>query len=152
MSKSFTWAIFESLETGEQFGVISTHMTHDNSATIANVRRMYDAKEVVAKTEALQAKYDVEFSILGDFNFNANETPYTILKNGGYADAIRSAELYDYHYTTHTMGEKPTDGGLPIDMCFHTSGIDATKYQIVVNEYTITYSDHIPVVFDFKLK
>ena len=50
------------------------------------------------------------------------------------------------------MGEKPTDGGLPIDMCFHTSGIDATKYQIVVNEYTITYSDHIPVVFDFKLK
>ena len=152
MSKSYTWAIFESLETGEKFGIISTHMTHDNSATIANVRRMYDAKEIVAKTEALQAKFDVEFAVLGDFNFNSNETPYTILKNGGYADAIRSAELYDYHYSTHTMGEKPTEGGLPIDLCFHTEGIDATKYQIVVNEYTITYSDHIPVAFDFKLK
>jgi hypothetical protein len=34
----------------------------------------------------------------------------------------------------------------------HTEGIDANKYQIVVNEYTITSSDHMPIAFDFKLK
>ena len=152
LSKSYSWAILESLETGERFGVISTHMTHDNSGTVANVRRMYDAKEIIAKTEELQTKYSVEFIVTGDFNFNSTEKPYTILKNGGYADAFMSAEIYDHHYTTHKMGEMPTKDGLPIDMFFHTSGIDSNKYQIVVNDYTITYSDHIPVVFDFKLK
>ncbi len=152
LSKSFSWAVFESLESGERFCVISTHMTHDNSATIANVRRMYDVKEVLAKKDAIAAEYDIPVMILGDFNFNSTTTPYSLMKNGGMIESYSSCEVRESFYTGHTLGVMPNSfGGNPIDMCFHTEGIDANKTQIIVNEHTAFYSDHFPITFDFSI-
>ena len=152
LSKSFTWAVFRCRATGEQFAVISTHMTHDNSRTVANIRRIYDAKELLAKIEAIKATYKVPAVTMGDYNFDSTETPYGTLTKGGLFDAGKTSKYKESFYTAHTMGEMPSMDGYPIDQCFYTDGIYANKLQIVVNEYTIMYSDHLPVVFDFDLK
>ena len=153
LSKSYTYAIFKNKTTGEQFAVISTHLTHDNSKTVANVRRSADLKELLAKVAELQTSYkNIPVVVMGDFNFSADGAPYKLLKGSLLTDAYYNAELTERSRTDHKLGQMPEGSYAPIDLCLHTSQVDANKLQIVINKYTIAYSDHIPVAFDFKLK
>jgi hypothetical protein len=70
-SKSATWGLFEDIETGVRYIVISTHM-----CTRSDYVRGLQGAEVVALIDSLIAQYNVPVMFGGDYNGNINSANY----------------------------------------------------------------------------
>ena len=148
----FTWAVLASKESNERFVVSSTHVpAGDDSSTTRNSC----AEEQIAKLTEVSAKYSAPIVFMGDFNEVETGDSYQTLA-GNFADARKSAEtvVNSEYGTTNVVGSAPllvSNNGKQIDHCFYSSGIDAIKYETVVEELSYAYSDHVPQRLYFKL-
>ena len=167
-SKSLTWGLFESLETGEQYIVISTHM-----CTRSDYIRGLQAQEVVALVDELEATYGCPVIFGGDMNGNgkrnsANYTlfmgdaGYTSMQDHGVAEVYTSMLLSSHGYPDHN-GTILTTGGAPsvcnvgdsIDHIFFTNYdpevVSVKVYGIIADMCSLRGSDHLPLFVDFSI-
>lgn len=195
-SKAATWGVFESLETGEKYIVISTHM-----CTRSDYVRELQGIEVVALIKDLVAKHDCPVFFGGDMNGNRTGSNYNIfvtegeyeskyrkdengdplkIEGGGYKSMQddKPALLYtspllsshgypDYdnenrimtpgrNDITHVNYTDPENlGKSSIDQIFVTNvenkAIDLNVYGIVVDDCSLSSSDHLPLFIDFTI-
>ncbi|MBQ2735080.1 MAG: hypothetical protein IJF33_04535 [Clostridia bacterium] len=165
-SKSLTWGVFESLETGERYSVISTHM-----CTMSEHIRALQAQEVVALIEKISSEYDCPVFFGGDMNGDSRDSYYQLLVDEeiGYTslqdDAV--AELYtsrlntQHGYPNHdgdvlTQGPAPSVDawGSSIDKIFvpNLNGLSIKVFGVVADTCALRSSDHFPMFVDFSIE
>lgn len=156
---AFSWAVLASKESNERFVVSSTHAiwskTGDSTGQDCAADRDAFAKEQITKLKEVSATYNAPIVFMGDFNEVETGASYQTLV-GNFADARKGAEtVVNAEYGTHnTFGQEPalvSDGNTQIDHCFYSSGIDAIKYETVLEGEPYKYSDHVPQRLYFKL-
>ena len=95
---------------------------------------------------------DPDILVLGDFNCEIGEEPITMLENAGYVEQL---VRFDPQAISHCYG-----GGELIDHAFANASmqkqiVDAKVYHVcttcVINNASISYSDHDPYVVDINL-
>ncbi len=170
-SKSATWGIFESIETGERYIVISTHM-----CTRSNYIKHLQAKELVTLIDELTETYDYPVILGGDYNGNYSQPNYIYFtETADYTDVERNklASLYTTdtiraHHPAPIEGEngfvtedkskesiiyRPDQSVDHIVLGKGTPDrLDITVYGIIVDELTLAGSDHFPIYMDFSIK
>ena len=165
-SKSLTWGVFESLETGERYIAISTHM-----CTRSDKIRGLQAKEAVALISELVEEYNYPVLFGGDMNgksgnlnydyFVSDEVGYKSLQDHDLADTFTSNLLSSHGYPGHTAGVLTTGGapsvmskkGMSIDQIFTTNHSNVTfkVYGIIADMCSLRGSDHLPLFVDFTI-
>ena len=165
-SKSLTWGVFESLETGERYIAISTHM-----CTRSDKIRGLQAKEAVALISELVEEYNYPVLFGGDMNgksgnlnydyFVSDEVGYKSLQDHALADTFTSNLLSSHGYPGHTAGVLTTGNppsvmpkkGMSIDQIFTTNHSNVTfkVYGIIADMCSLRGSDHLPLFVDFNI-
>lgn len=100
-SKSATWGVFESLESGERYIVISTHM-----CTRSMYIRGLQATEIALVIDELVAEYKCPVFFGGDMNGNSDDVNYIYFRSASYdafvdelkAIVAKGATLTDAQY------------------------------------------------------
>lgn len=171
-SKAATWGVFESLETGERYIVISTHM-----CTRSDYIKGLQAQELVALINELVADNDYPVFLGGDYNARYDQPNYLYFtKDAGYIDIERNdlptdynSKVKSYHrdYPVYdwTLGfYRPADNDdsgmiAPDESVDHIvlanaelADVNFNVYGVIVDECTISGSDHFPIMLDFTLK
>ncbi len=166
-SKAATWGVFEDKKTGKRYIVISTHM-----ATRSNGVRGKQAIEIVDFINELIAKYECPVFLGGDYNglpkhanylyFTSEGVNYTDVALNGVAKEF--ASITATHHT-YPLYNEPLDLELPapddntreslecIDHILMTNSDDVkvNVYGVVVDECSMSGSDHYPIFADFNL-
>ncbi len=161
-SKSATWGVFESIETGERYIVITTHM-----ATRSDYIRGLQAEEMVALINQLVAQYNCPVFLGGDMNGSINNSNYrTFVDIGKYTDVAKDevAQIYSSELgTTHgyPIWNSSLNMMLPtnkvrydsnsIDCIFATNdaAVRINVFGVVADDCTESASDHLPIFIDF---
>lgn len=164
----FTWAVFESLGSGERFAVSSTHIVSSMTNIIGEMdiqeARKAQIEQLVTFMKNIESRYGVPVIMLADYNVAPTESAYEGFELGtkllSARDVAKVVEGSEYQ-TSNSIGYAPpftdADGAHVIDHCMiSTTGIAPLKYQTLVEEiadgkYTYTYSDHVPQRFEFRL-
>lgn len=166
-SKAATWGLFEDIEFGNQYIVISTHM-----CTRSDYVRGLQARELTALVDQLTALYNVPVFFGGDMNGSIgsqNINHFLFEKN--YVDALNSGictEFASSLRTSHSYPDLDTMDknvtmmqpsnlestefyGNSIDRILLTnhSGVTARVFGVVSDDFTRSASDHYPVFLDF---
>ena len=178
-SKSLTWGIFRSKETGEVYIAISTHM-----CTRSNYIRLLQAREVLALIETIKTMYpqyaDAPIFFGGDMNGNYDDLNYITFSS--VTSGLKS--LQDYRdgnnkpiateYTASILTQcgypildevlgvlKPENdyiseasGGKSIDQIYvsNEDAMEVHVYGIVADFCALRASDHLPLIVDFTIK
>lgn len=164
-SKGLTWAVFETLATGERFGAISTHFWWQSDDAQDTRDRESNAREMLDTVASIQAKYNCPVVSGGDFNCNPSSSPYGIITSGGMRDVQSWAKLTENMHTHHTYPTFNETTGLwddpvypsanysrSIDHIFATTeNITPKRYDVVTDLYAVLSSDHCPMILDFDL-
>lgn len=82
-SKSATWAVFEALDSGERYIVVSTHM-----CTRSMYIRGLQAIEIALVIDELVAKYDCPVLFGGDMNGNSDDVNYIYFRSANYEEFL----------------------------------------------------------------
>ena len=174
-SKSATWGVFESIETGERYVVISTHM-----CTRSDYVRGLQARELVELIDHLKKTYQCPVLLGGDLNGNIGDANYDYF----VSEAVGYRSLQDHKLATvHTSGLR-TSHGYPtfdeesgrmtpgenderkvstvkqdknqnsIDQILVTGHGSVTfgVFEVVVDDLTLSASDHFPIFTDFSIR
>ncbi len=170
-SKAATWGVFESLNTGERYIVISTHM-----CTRSNYVKHLQAKELITFINDLIKTYDHPVILGGDYNGNYSQPNYIYFtETAGYTDVERSGHA-SIHTTDHIRAHHPYpvaheergyvsedktrasviyEPHISVDHILLGNGaadrFDITVYGVVVDEMTLAGSDHFPIYMDFSI-
>ena len=164
-SKGLTWAVFETVATGERFGAITTHYWWQSDDAQDTRDRESNAREMLDTIASIQAKYNCPVVSGGDFNCNPSSSPYGILTKGGLRDVQSWAKLTENMHTHHTYPTYDAESGLwgspvypaanyarSIDHIFATpDNITPKRFDVVTDLYAILSSDHCPLILDFDL-
>jgi endonuclease/exonuclease/phosphatase family metal-dependent hydrolase len=143
-------AVFERLESGEQFVVMNTHPAPQEQASYG------DHMKKIAEIECAEMeKYkDMPVFLVGDFNTRENQQEYADftaalgVKNVKYeADQL----LHDYAGNGFKAPVE-NNGSRCIDHIFINENIDAKLYSAVIHDGIERGSDHIPIYADVALK
>ena len=194
-SKAATWGVFESLESGQKYIVISTHM-----CTRSDYVRELQGIEIVALIKDLVARYDCPVFFGGDMNGNRNGSNYNVfvaedtweskyrtdadgnplqIEGGGYTSLqdnpitkIYSSNLISSHgypdydsesrlmtpgrndITKVTFVDPENPSKSSIDQIFVTNlgdDIILNVYGTVVDDCSLSSSDHLPLYVDFHI-
>jgi len=172
-SKSYTWAVFKDKNTGDTFGVLSTHFwwEHDSSNDTGisdNETRVNNAKAVVEALGKIEEKYGkIAVFCGGDYNCNSTSSPIgTILKAGAVSaaftakikDDIQSNHAYpkySTYYNTYTTPVKPSgDSTKSIDhvLVMNSTAVNLNLYNVSLELYSLLTSDHCALIVDFDVK
>ena len=163
---SYNWVCLEHKESGKQLIVVSTHfiasvshagISDDEKKQRANTYREESARQLLAALDEIKKTYpEAACLVMGDFNNNCDSPAYKLLSDSlnSARDHAPSKVNMDYQtYLGQPLGKAPKKGSEKVlDHIFYDDGIDAKHYETVVSPYTYAYSDHVPVLFDFKLK
>jgi endonuclease/exonuclease/phosphatase family metal-dependent hydrolase len=170
-SKALTWGVFESKKTKERYIVISAHMSWGGGKFILRQQ----AEEVVALISKLVAKYPYPIFFGGDINGNRGSQNYDHFIEVGYTD------IQDHAVATEFSSKVLPDKGYPcinqelgfmvpdkvhlryisdelhkngIDHIFmpDPSNVDVKVFGVIVDECSLSASDHLPIFADFNLK
>lgn len=164
----FTWAVFESLGSGERFAVSSTHIVSSMTNIVDNMNiqeaRQAQIEQLVTFMKGIESEYGIPVIMLADYNVDPTQPAYdgfglgTNLLSARDVSAVVEGSEYQ---TSNKIGYAPlytnTEGEKVIDHCMISmTGITPLKYQTLVEEigdgrYTYTYSDHVPQRFEFRL-
>lgn len=179
-SKSASWGVFESLETGERYVVITTHM-----CTRSDYIRWLQGKELVELVEKIKTEYGYDYPIFfgGDMNgmMAANQgegsgniwqfenAGFTSLQDKDVASDFTSKVGTSHGYpdmdpmigmvTPRGHGENNCGyvsvGNDSIDKIYAINYADRAElkvFGVVVDDCTLSGSDHLPIFVDFNLK
>ena len=171
-SKSATWGVFESLETGERYAVISTHM-----CTRSDFIRGLQAEEIESLVNRIVSEYGCPVFLGGDLNGNLGDANYDHFVEAGYR-SLQDNALGTVHTSAYdTMHGYPSfDSSLgmmtpglntaasiariqqrenknSIDQIFSVNGtgVAISVFGVVVDDMTLSGSDHLPTFTDFSL-
>ncbi len=138
-NRTCTWIVLESLETGEQYAHVNTHL--DNGGAIAREKGL---QMVLDKA----SEFDMPVVITGDFNFSKTSENYTLMTSGAFSDTAVLANAADIGGTAHGYGGGT--GGSPIDFILANEKISQVlTYKIMREKYNDRYpSDHYPIYSD----
>ncbi|MBQ7347638.1 MAG: endonuclease/exonuclease/phosphatase family protein [Clostridia bacterium] len=161
-SKALTWGVFESKKTGDRYIVVSTHM-----CTLDDNVRQAQAEEASALIESLVATYACPIFIGGDYNGTREAKNYKhFTETEGYLDVMDEATISSNVYTHHATPSydetlammQPNDNAVEntnsIDHILVTNeeGVTLNLYGVVVDECTLSASDHFPIFVDFSIE
>ena len=159
LSKSVTWGVFEA--DGSRFIVASVHFcTQDKEIGALQVG------ELLTLVGGLQEEYGCTAIIGGDYNSTVSEATYQALASAGYSDAhtyaaesidVRTNQWYP-KFDTDAGIMKPdltavnTDAAGSVDhiMLSDLSNFSIDLFGVVVDDVTLSASDHLPVFIDFS--
>lgn len=171
-SKSATWGVFESLETGEQYAVISTHM-----CTRSDFIRGLQAQEIESLVNMIERDYGCPVFFGGDMNGNLGDANYDYFVSLDYL-SLQDNALGTVHTSNYeTMHGYPNfDSALcmmtpglntaasigriqqkenknSIDQIFSINGenVEISVFGVVVDDMTLSGSDHLPTFSDFTI-
>lgn len=164
-SKGLTWAVFETLKTGETFAVISTHYWWQSDDAGDTTDRESDAKQMLETVADIQAKYNCPVLCGGDYNCNPSSSPYGILLGSGLLDAQSLTKVTENLRTNHTYPVYNDDLGIWDDPTYPSGGYDRSidhilttkdgitvgRFDVVTDLYALLSSDHCPLIVDFDL-
>ena len=167
-TKSATWGLFEDIESGTRYIVISTHM-----CTRSEYIRELQADELVALINRLIEQYDVPVLLGGDFNAAASSNSVKILLEGGLVNpkteklaTVHTTSLATTHpedpvYNIELDLTVPPDGnvlntstkGYSIDhiMVKNHEDMEIFVYGTVFDEMALSSTDHLPLYIDFSV-
>ena len=176
-SKSATWGLFESIETGERYIVISTHM-----CTRSDYIRGLQAQEIVALISELVATYDVPVFFGGDMNGNIGDSNYDLfVGDAGYKSlqdyrdpdtkkpiateftsplfAAHGYPMYDRNDFVMTPGQGSLHNAVQqtdknsIDQVFliNEDTADIKVFGVIADFCSLRGSDHLPLMVDFSI-
>ena len=137
--RTCTWVILESIETGERYAHVNTHL--DNGGALAREKGL---ALVLKKAES----FDMPVVITGDFNFAKNSDLYKTMTSGEFIDVAEKASTADTGGTAHGYGGGT--GGNPIDFILTKNDVsDVLTYRVLREKYNDRYpSDHYPIYSD----
>lgn len=167
-SKSITWAVFET-NLNEKVIVAATHMCTQDDAIGAK-----QAKEALEILDGLVAKYNAPVVLGGDFNAYTNEECYKYYtEKGGYEEVIaKCSEFASYLKAHHRypmfLGFRdmpefsrmyPITSGIVEDnsgsvdhiLVNKSESFDLKVFGVVVDDLTLSASDHFPIFVDFSI-
>ena len=178
-SKSATWGIFRSKETGEVYIAISTHM-----CTRSNYVRYLQGREVLALIETIKAAYpqyaNAPIFFGGDMNGDADDLNTIVFK--GENSPLKSLQDYTDESGKHIATEFTASiltshgypeydekefimtpgnsivgeatGGKSIDHIYvsNEAAMEVHVYGIVADFCALRSSDHLPLLVDFTIK
>ena len=164
-SKALTWGVFEDKATGKRYIVVSTHM-----ATRSDGVRGVQALEAVEVIRGLVEKYQAPVFFGGDYNGLCQHANYVCFKAAGYEDLALSGaptEFCSEVATHHTYPCFNFDLGfmlpMPDDsthfakncidhiMLINGENVKTSVYGVVVDECSMSASDHYPIFVDVNL-
>ena len=168
-SKATTWGVFESIETGERYIVVSGHFRFTESV------QLNQAKEIAAEIAKLVEKYDCPVFLGGDFNGRTHHDFYSYLTEElDYVSMQDSAIAKQFTSTTVTTHGYPcydkeigimTDGGGTVSQISNAKDGDSidkifvSNYEnasleifgVIVDECSLSAADHLPMIVDFSI-
>lgn len=172
-SKALTWGVFESKKTKQRYIVISAHMSWGGGKFILRQQ----AEEVVALIDTLRAKYPYPVFVGGDINGNRGsqnydhfvspEVGYRCIQDHRLAQEFCSDTLPSKGYPcmSTTLGfmvpdrvnlrrisDEPHKNGIDHIFLPDPSGVDVRVFGVIVDECSLSASDHLPIFADFNLK
>ncbi len=176
-SKSLTWGVFESIDGGDRYVVISTHM-----CTRSDYIRWLQGREVLALVEEIKAQYDYPIFFGGDFNGNYVANNKTGSSNIQHFENAGYTSIQDNKTATFTSQMRASHGYPDFDSSLSMvtpgghgeascgsidSGADsidkiyAINYQnknvgfnvfgVVIDDCSLIGSDHLPIFLDFDI-
>lgn len=163
-SKALTWGVFEDKRTCKRYIVVNTHM-----ATRSNGIRGLQAAEAVALVTSLVEKYNAPVFLGGDFNGDTKSANHICFREAGYADVAEDALATEFssNIVPHHVYPcfDPSLGFMQPDAndFFSNAHVDRIMlpdaeqvrvkvYGVVVDECTMSASDHYPIFADVDLK
>jgi endonuclease/exonuclease/phosphatase family metal-dependent hydrolase len=168
-SKATTWGVFESIETGERYIVVSGHFRGTESV------QLNQAKEIAAEIAKLVEKYDCPVFLGGDFNgrtsrafyaYLTEELDYVSMQDSAIAKQFTSPILTTHGYPRYSesLGIMTDGGGAVSQISKSTNGDSIDKifvsnydnvsleiFGVIVDECSLSSSDHLPMVVDFSI-
>ena len=169
-TKSLTWAVFETLSSGQRFAVLSTHLmypAHDLGLTPEqhNIARVIDAKlalEIVQEIKSMKNGIYANIPIMlgGDMNTFPDTDPMFVLRDGGMRmardiaketpnatfDTFGGKGYCKYDYTRKVYTRIPavatTDTGYDHVVIDNADNIKLRKYITLTDRVSRIPSDH----------
>ena len=162
-SKSMTWGVFESKVDSSRYIVVSTHLcTQDDDIGALQ------AAEAVEIVRQLESEYNCPAIVGGDYNAPYSEKTYQYFVNtAGYRNAREVAENTTQARTSHPypcynkeLGMIQPDGGASLGVessidhitLHNDNSITINAFGVVIDECTLSASDHFPIFIDFTAK
>ena len=148
-----TWAILKDKQTGEIFGVTSTHFFHLSDRNKANPVRVENATELLGLVESLRAQYGCAFISVGDYNSYPTDEAYKRLEGSDTFRDSRDVATVERAITAagHTYKNISTSANECIDFLFVTDEVSVVRNKIAINEITAAAGDHFPVYADIVI-
>ena len=146
--RSYAWGCFEQISTGKKFIATSTHLHPDNETI-----RKESANQMLTGLKELEEKFSAPVVALGDYNSNYSSSVYLSFKTRFNSARDNCPVKVNMSYKTFigTVGSEPVIGKA-IDHCFYSkSGLTPAHFETIISKYGASYSDHLPVIFDFTL-
>ncbi len=141
-----SWGEFREKNSGRKFFVFNTHFDH-----MGEVARLESMKLIREKISELAGA--APFVLLGDFNFEPAEAPYSVVKNWGVQDVFLTAETSQSKPCTWTGFQVEGAECRRIDYIFVSEKFLAKSCSILGDNDGMYFpSDHSPVVTDVVLR
>lgn len=165
-SKSFTWGVFEEINTLKKVIVFSTHLWWEYKEQKDVIQRIENVVQLMEVVNKLYLKYQAPIIVAGDFNSGLNtkqgpEAYYEMKKNNMHDVRDISNDTDDYQtcasvYPLHTEDGIYYAGSVPsltIDYIFinKPSLVNSFKFNIIKSQKAKDSSDHLPLIYEFDL-
>ena len=159
-SKGATWGVFRDLASGRLFSIVNTHYWWKSGAE-HDAAREQNSKEVLR----IAANLPSPIFVMGDLNCTVFSKAYTVLLNGGFADAqITAAKTKDINtHHPYPVYCEDTDCflGAPAPVGGYEKAIDhfmvdaahasyVSRFFVLTDERSLTTSDHCPILLDYE--
>jgi endonuclease/exonuclease/phosphatase family metal-dependent hydrolase len=165
-SKSFTWGLFEEIETMKKVIIISVHLWWQYRGEVDIIQRRENVSQLMEVINRLFAKYNAPIIVAGDFNsgVNAKQGPdaYNVMVKNDMLDVRNiSRETVDTEtcasvYPLHTEDGIYYNGSSPsltIDYIFLNKEelVKSLKFNIINSQKAKDSSDHLPLIYEFEI-
>ncbi len=162
-SKSASWTVLESLETGKRFAVIATHFYYEAN-DLGNKARINNAKEILKLAEKIRNGGDLPIFCGGDLNCDLLSEPYKVLEDGGFVCSsliardrenfictCHSNPVYDKKTETFSSEPSTRENKYSIDHILTSGLADVVKYTVICDDEAFRVSDHNPVLVEAEM-
>ncbi len=164
-TKSYTWCVFEDIETLTRFACISTHFWWKFDSPEDFLQRLKNAEEIYQTATKIQTEYDVPVIFSGDLNSGENalqgSDPIDKIKDLGFVDARDISDNFVGHFTLHKEPVADSNNNfyctdIPTSTLDHVfilpdNRVKIKNYVIDLSEKALSSSDHCPLLIDAEI-
>lgn len=147
------WGLFERIDGGERFIVLSTHWDINTADAPKNRLRVIQAGEMAERVKELAKEYACPVIATGDYNAARDTEEFRLYEaNSGTKDAQKDAKVRvnEKYLSYHKMGVTPEIRSGSIDHITYTDGVTGLYYKNFITQPYLEASDHSPILCDFK--